>query len=142
MHWAAMQGALDVLDFLLAQGANPDANDPDPASGLIAYPLHWAAINGRLMFCKVLLDSGAQVDTRGGELNATPMMWAAKYSPPEPPRYIVRKLMEGTDMCISCIYYFNMAGTHSLPTRRDLMFCILRRILRISCSFYIYYTNL
>jgi hypothetical protein len=33
------------------------------------------------MFCKVLLDSGAQVDTRGGELNATPMMWAAKYSP-------------------------------------------------------------
>jgi hypothetical protein len=143
MHWAAMQGALDVLDFLLAQGANPDANDPDPASGLIAYPLHWAAINGRLMFCKVLLDSGAQVDTRGGELNATPMMWAAKYSlPPEPPRYIVRTLMEGTDMCILCIYYFNMAGTHYLPTRRDLMFCILRRIHRISCLFYIYYTNL
>src|SRR5579859_2598869 len=81
MHWAAMQGALDVLEFLLAQGASPDANDPDPASGLIAYPLHWAAINGRLMFCKVLLDNGAQVDSRGGELNATPMMWAAKYLP-------------------------------------------------------------
>lgn len=81
MHWAAMQGSLDVLEFLLAQGASPDANDPDPASGLIAFPLHWAAINGRLMFCKVLLDNGAQVDSRGGELNASPMMWAAKYQP-------------------------------------------------------------
>jgi palmitoyltransferase ZDHHC13/17 len=81
MHWAAMQGSLEVLEFLLARGASPDANDPDPASGLIAYPLHWAAINGRLMFCKVLLDNGAQVDSRGGDLNATPMMWAAKYAP-------------------------------------------------------------
>ena len=74
-----MQGALDVLEFLLSLGANPDAHDDDPANGLVAYPLHWAAINGRLMFCKVLLDNGAQVDSRGGELNATPMMWAAKY---------------------------------------------------------------
>ena len=81
MHWAAMQGALDVLEYLLSQGASADVNDPDPASGLIAYPLHWAAINGRLMFCKVLLDNGATVDSRGGELNATPMMWAAKYLP-------------------------------------------------------------
>jgi hypothetical protein len=78
MHWAAMQGSLEVLEFLLSQGASPDANDPDPAAGLVAYPLHWAAINGRLMFCKVLLDNGAQIDSRGGELNATPMMWAAK----------------------------------------------------------------
>lgn len=77
-----MQGALDVLEYLLAQGASADANDPDPASGLVAYPLHWAAINGRLMFCKVLLDNGATVDSKGGELNATPMMWAAKYPPP------------------------------------------------------------
>ena len=30
IHWAAVQGSLDVLEFLLAQGANPDANDPDP----------------------------------------------------------------------------------------------------------------
>ena len=82
MHWAAMQGSLDVLEFLLSQGASPDAHDDDPASGLIAYPLHWAAINGRLMFCKVLLDSSATVDSRGGDLNATPMMWAAKYPNP------------------------------------------------------------
>ena len=84
IHWAAVQGSLDVLEFLLAQGANPDANDSDPKSGLTAYPLHWAAINGRLMFCKVLLDNGAQVDSRGGELKATPMMWAAKYLPFRP----------------------------------------------------------
>jgi len=80
-----MQGALDVLEYLLAQGASADANDPDPTSGLVAYPLHWAAINGRLMFCKVLLDNGATVDSRGGELNATPMMWAAKYPLPVSP---------------------------------------------------------
>ena len=80
-----MQGALDVLEYLLAQGASADANDPDPTSGLVAYPLHWAAINGRLMFCKVLLDNGATVDSGGGELNATPMMWAAKYPSPRVP---------------------------------------------------------
>jgi palmitoyltransferase ZDHHC13/17 len=80
MHWAAMQGSLEVLEFLLSQGASPDAHDPDPASGLVAYPLHWAAINARLMFCKVFLDNGAAVDPRGGDLNATPMMWAAKYN--------------------------------------------------------------
>jgi palmitoyltransferase ZDHHC13/17 len=79
MHWAAMRGSLDVLEFLLSQGASADAHDPDPASGLVAYPLHWAAINAHLMFCKVLLDNGATVDSRGGDLNATPMMWAAKY---------------------------------------------------------------
>ena len=79
MHWASMQGALDVLEFLLSQGASADAHDDDPASGFVAYPLHWAAINGRLMFCKVLLDNGAQVDSKGGDLNATPLMWAAKY---------------------------------------------------------------
>lgn len=82
MHWAAMQGSLEVLEFLLSHGASPDAHDPDPASGLVAYPLHWAAINARLMFCKVLLDNGAAVDSRGGDLNATPMMWAAKYHLP------------------------------------------------------------
>ena len=78
MHWAATMGSLEVFEFLLAQGASPDASDPNPESGLIAYPLHWAAINGRLLFCKALLDNGAQVDPRGGDLNATPLMWAAK----------------------------------------------------------------
>lgn len=76
-----MKGSLDVLEFLLSQGASADANDPENGSALVAYPLHWAAINGHLVFCKVLLDNGAQIDPRGGELDATPMMWAAKYCP-------------------------------------------------------------
>ena len=112
MHWAAMQGSLETLDFLLAQGASPDAHNSDAASGLVAYPLHWAAINGRLMFCKVLLDSGAQVDSRGGELNATPMMWAAKLSS------VCSLLKPEMDTCISSTYYCNMAETLYLRMRK------------------------
>src|SRR5271154_5124804 len=110
MHWAAMHGSLEVLEFLLAQGASADANNPDPESGLIAFPLHWAAINGRLMFCKVLLDNGAQVDSRGGELDATPMMWAAKYLPPKNPFSLLEAFVDfaETDMFILYIYYYNM----------------------------------
>jgi palmitoyltransferase ZDHHC13/17 len=111
MHWAAIKGSLDVLEFLLSQGASVDAHDPDPQSTLVAHPLHWAAINGHLVFCKVLLDNGAQVDPRGGELNATPMMWAAKYRFPLPLR-LIRELMEGTDKSILCTYYYNTAQIH------------------------------
>ena len=40
--------------------------------------LHWAAINGHYALCHFLLQSGADVDARGGDAEATPVLWASK----------------------------------------------------------------
>lgn len=43
-------------------------------------PLHWAAINNHVAVCRFLLEEceGCEVDSVGGELKATPLMWAAR----------------------------------------------------------------
>ena len=40
--------------------------------------LHWAAINGHYPLCHFLLQSGADVNARGGDAEATPVLWASK----------------------------------------------------------------
>lgn len=85
LHYAAQTGDLTALYSLLPENANDDddeaqasavANSRD-AQGITA--LHWAAINNQVVACKVLLERGkAEVDARGGELDATPLQWAAR----------------------------------------------------------------
>lgn len=40
--------------------------------------LHWAAINGHHALCHFLIQSGADVNARGGDAYATPVLWASK----------------------------------------------------------------
>lgn len=40
--------------------------------------LHWAAINNSVETVNYLLDHGAKVDQKGGELMATPLLWACR----------------------------------------------------------------
>lgn len=40
--------------------------------------LHWAAINGHHALCHFLLQSGADVNAKGGDADATPVLWASK----------------------------------------------------------------
>ncbi|KAK7207838.1 Palmitoyltransferase AKR1 [Myxozyma melibiosi] len=40
--------------------------------------LHWAAINNAIEAVNYLLDHGAEVDKKGGELMATPLLWACR----------------------------------------------------------------
>ncbi|KAI7055185.1 palmitoyltransferase akr1, partial [Hortaea werneckii] len=40
--------------------------------------LHWAAINGHHALCHLLIQSGADVNARGGDAQATPVLWASK----------------------------------------------------------------
>ncbi|WPG99416.1 Hypothetical protein R9X50_00223000 [Acrodontium crateriforme] len=40
--------------------------------------LHWAAINGHYALSHFLLQSGADVNARGGDAQATPVLWASK----------------------------------------------------------------
>jgi protein AFG1 len=40
--------------------------------------LHWAAINGHHALCHFLIQSGADVNAKGGDAEATPVLWASK----------------------------------------------------------------
>jgi ankyrin repeat protein len=40
--------------------------------------LHWAAINNRIDIARYLLKMGARIDPVGGELETTPLNWAAR----------------------------------------------------------------
>ena len=40
--------------------------------------LHWAAINGHYALCHFLIQSGADVNAKGGDAEATPVLWASK----------------------------------------------------------------
>lgn len=72
---ACQIGDLNRIKELFESGEASAADiEPDGTSAL-----HWAAINNRLNICRFLLENGAQVDSRGGDLAATPLHWAAKY---------------------------------------------------------------
>jgi len=54
-------------------------------------PLHWAAFKGHYALCHFLLNSGADVNAKGGDVGAAPILWAART-----PRnyYVVNLLLE------------------------------------------------
>lgn len=72
---AVQYGVLErVRELLEQQGIDP--NKPDEEN---VYLLHWAAINNRIEIAEYLLaKAGVQVDPVGGELESTPLNWAAR----------------------------------------------------------------
>src|SRR5689334_16198531 len=52
--------------------------DPKYADEEGITPLHWAAINNQYAVCKYLIEQGADVNAKGGESNATAVMWASQ----------------------------------------------------------------
>ncbi len=71
---ATQYGVLDRLKELVDSGQT-DPHKPDSEN---VYLLHWAAINNRLEIAKYLLSLGCNVDQVGGELESTPLNWAAR----------------------------------------------------------------
>ncbi|TPX35219.1 hypothetical protein SmJEL517_g02321 [Synchytrium microbalum] len=71
---AAQRGATDRIAQLIEQGL-AKATDLDAEK---CTALHWAAINNQLIAAKYLVDQGAIVDAPGGDLQATPLHWAAR----------------------------------------------------------------
>ena len=70
LHRAALKGHLNVVDYLLEEGADVNANGGDS-------PLHWAVYGGHANIVSVLLSNGANVNAQspGGW---TPLRHAAR----------------------------------------------------------------
>jgi len=71
---ATQYGVLERLKELV-ETAQTDPNKPDNEN---VYLLHWAAINNRLEIARYLLSLGCNIDPIGGELETTPLNWAAR----------------------------------------------------------------
>ena len=68
---AARNGHVEVVEYLLDQGALVDAKGVFGATGL-----HWAAINGHRETVELLIARGASLDIRDARFNSTPQGWA------------------------------------------------------------------
>lgn len=72
---ACQHGDLETVKSLIESGkATSKTTSPDGVTGL-----HWACINNKLNTVRYLASQGAEIDARGGELNATPLQWAARF---------------------------------------------------------------
>ena len=72
MHIAAMEGRVDVMNWLLTQGKG-DVNAED-SCGMT--PMSYAAMSGQLEAMKWLKDQGADINAKG-RADATPMLFAS-----------------------------------------------------------------
>jgi ankyrin repeat protein len=54
LHYAARYGRIDIVEYLISKGADPNATD-----GARNTPLHDAVGSGNIQIIKLLLDSGA-----------------------------------------------------------------------------------
>lgn len=71
---ATQYGVLERLKELV-ESNQVDPNAPDAEN---VYLLHWAAINNRIDIAKYLISLGVNIDPVGGELETTPLNWAAR----------------------------------------------------------------
>ncbi len=71
---ATQYGVLERLKELIETN-QCDPNKPDKEN---VYLLHWAAINNRIEIAKYLISLNCEVDSIGGELESSPLNWAAR----------------------------------------------------------------
>ncbi|MBS0235985.1 MAG: ankyrin repeat domain-containing protein [Proteobacteria bacterium] len=77
LHWAASFGRLDVMQALIASGANIKTQDKDGNT-----PLHWAVASGNTGAVKFLLDQGVEINVKDKDGN-TPLHQAVKEKQPK-----------------------------------------------------------
>ncbi|KDD72708.1 hypothetical protein H632_c2992p0, partial [Helicosporidium sp. ATCC 50920] len=73
LQWAALNGRLAALEWLLSRGVPIDSTDPSGQSAL-----HWAAVRGSLPCAEALLRAGAQLQAPDSRQYA-PLHVAAQY---------------------------------------------------------------
>jgi ankyrin repeat protein len=93
LHWAVFKDDMDLIDTLLAKGANIDAVDAQGET-----PLHHAVTDGQTEIIKLLLSRGANVNFKESKFGLTPLHLAV-IIPFEYKTEIINLLLEyGTDI--------------------------------------------
>jgi ankyrin repeat protein len=79
LHWPAHNGFIEIVDFLLAHGADPNAHEIGWVGGT---PLHWASERNPEIIRKLVAagaNVNAQVQKAGSHhLGGTPLHWCAR----------------------------------------------------------------
>lgn len=89
---AAQRGDMEVLKFYLEHSKDnlhPMSPNTTDADGITL--VHWAALNNRLATIKYLISIGADPDVPAGDMNATPLLWAARYGLVYVADYLIRE---------------------------------------------------
>lgn len=90
LHFFAVEDEVEIVEWLLARGANPNGQEPDDS------PLHVAAVLGNEEICDLLISAGASLN-RQDYLQDTPLHKAVEKGEVQ----IVRRLLEaGADSSI------------------------------------------
>lgn len=74
LHAAAENGLIEMVELLIANGAQVSAKSKFDAST----PLHHAAEKGFVEIAEILISNGAQMNTHGGFNSGTPLLYAAE----------------------------------------------------------------
>lgn len=77
LHWAAANGSIPIIDLLLADKADINAQETNKFGGT---PLHWAVRHDRLDAVKHLLDKGADPKTINQRSGQTLLHFAAQHT--------------------------------------------------------------
>lgn len=87
VHWAALGGFHDLIDYLVSKGAplnKPSNNDYGPL------PIHWACVHGHIMTVEYYLDKGIPIDST--DLNGcSPLIVSAQYGESLCVTYLLQK---------------------------------------------------
>ena len=93
LHYAAENGRLDVIKYLLGEGANVNHKVvvSPYGSNISGAPLHAAAVQGFLDIVKVLVEQGGANIELGNQNDNKPLYLAAKHGHLNIVKYLVRK---------------------------------------------------
>lgn len=86
LHWAAYNNNLEMVKYLVEQGAEVNAKNNCGVT-----PLHFAALNNNLEMVKYLVDKKAEVNAKDKKCGMTPLHWAASENNPEVVKYLIQK---------------------------------------------------
>ncbi|MHC4540282.1 MAG: ankyrin repeat domain-containing protein [Planctomycetota bacterium] len=89
LHWAIREGHKDMIEWLLARGANPNADGGDYHP--LGSPLHWAVWFGNVDIAVLLVSHGGYIHLKSKNFSSTPLHEAVRHGSPTMAEALVTK---------------------------------------------------
>jgi ankyrin repeat protein len=114
IHFAANAGNLEMVNYLLSQGA-----DPKTLTNAGTSSLHYAALNGNVDIIKLFLEKGIELDIQNNQ-SATPFYYAAMQGHAEAVTYLLDQgaAIDTKDQTgRTALHFIAMSGNVDLATK-------------------------